>query len=403
MKIFSLEAENVKNLRIVRIKPDGSIIVIGGDNAEGKTCVLDCIEYGLCGTRVIPGKPIRTGQKMARIVLEIDDIVVTRTFTEKGSNLTVKNKDGATFASPQAMLDKLVGKLTFDPLEFSRMDVKEQAEVLKQLVGLDFIKVDAQYKSLFDKRTDINRRGKETKAKLDSMTEHENIPDKEISMKELGDKYAQALEHNQRITLDNNALAFEVTELKHLEKQISVLKKSIKDKKKILDGVHDIDDKSIHTRMSEAENINIKIKENIVYGNTNRDVIELRKQSGLLTTMMTKIVKDKSDALIKAKFPIKGLSIDDDGVTFEDIPFIQCSSAQKIRISVAMGLAMNPKLRVILIREGSLLDMKNLSMIAKMAEDADAQIWIERVSKGKECQVIIQDGSVLERDTVDVK
>ena len=107
------------------------------------------------------------------------------------------------------------------------------------------------------------------------------------------------------------------------------------------------------------------------------------------------IAKDKETQLSEAKFPIKKLSFDEDGVIFDGIPFDQCSTAQQIKISVAMGLVMNPKLRVLLIREGSLLDAKNLEMIAKMAKKADAQIWIERVSKGEECQVIIEDGSVV--------
>ena len=123
-------------------------------------------------------------------------------------------------------------------------------------------------------------------------------------------------------------------------------------------------------------------------------MVELRKQSKSLNDEMAKIERSKSKALTKAKFPVKGLAIDDDGVTFEGIPFIQCSAAQRIRISVAIGLAMNPKLRILLIREGSLLDEKNLAMIADMAEKADAQVWLERVSKGNECQVIIENGEV---------
>jgi hypothetical protein len=44
-------------------------------------------------------------------------------------------------------------------------------------------------------------------------------------------------------------------------------------------------------------------------------------------------------------------------------------------------------------------------MVAKMAEKADAQIWMERVSKGKECQIIMEDGSVRieKRETANAK
>ena len=98
--------------------------------------------------------------------------------------------------------------------------------------------------------------------------------------------------------------------------------------------------------------------------------------------------------MAEADFPIPGLAFDADGVTFNGIPFAQCSSAERLRVSVAMGIALNPKLKVLLIRDGSLLDDNNLAMIAEAAKEADAQVWIERVSKGEECSVIIEDGEV---------
>lgn len=396
MKIIALEAENVKHLKVVHIKPDGSLIVIGGDNEAGKTCVLDSIEYALNGASAIPSKPIRAGQKKARIVLDLGDIQVIRTFTAKGTNLTVENKDGATFPSPQAMLNKLKGELAFDPLEFSKMDAKKQAEVLKKLVGLNFDKVDSQYKGLFDQRTIVNRQGKDLKANLDSMVKHDEVlPDQEISIQELSEKYAEALKNNQQIGLIKRELQSDVDELRRLKKRVEVLTRSIKQKQSTLDTIKEVDAQTIHTRMADAEGVNTKVRENKVYAKINQQLAELRERSGSLGTQMAKIVAHKVKALAKAKFPIKGLAIDDDGVTFGDIPFTQCSTSQQIRVSVAIGLKMNPKLRVLLIREGSLLDEKNLEMVAKMADDADAQIWLERVSKGSECQVIIEDGSVL--------
>ena len=55
---------------------------------------------------------------------------------------------------------------------------------------------------------------------------------------------------------------------------------------------------------------------------------------------------------------------------------------------------MNPELRVILIRNGSLLDEDNLSLITSMAKESDYQVWIERVGKDKHHQIIIEDGMV---------
>ena len=103
---------------------------------------------------------------------------------------------------------------------------------------------------------------------------------------------------------------------------------------------------------------------------------------------------DKSAALAETKKPIDGLSFDANGVTFVGIPFGQCSSAEQLRVSVAMALAMNPKLKVLLIRDGSLLDENSLKILSEMAEASDAQVWMERVSKGGEVSVIIEDGEV---------
>lgn len=399
MKIVSLEAENVKHLKAVHIKPDGSAVIIGGDNEQGKTCVLDSIEYALHGAGSIPAKPIRSGQKKARVVLDLGNLVVIRTFTSKGTNLTVKNKDGATFASPQAMLDELVGELSFDPLEFSKMDARKQAEVLKQLVGLDFDSLNAKYKKFFDERTAVNREGKALKASLDQMMKHDDIPDKEVSISELSKEYANAVENNQGIIFKQHELDADDKELAALKKRVAVLTKSVKDKKAAIINTKKLDSQAIKTKMDKAEQTNSCVRSNRMYDEVDTQVSDLRKKSMSLTGKITDLVDKKSDMLEKAKFPIKGLAIDEDGVTFEDIPFVQCSAAQRIRVSVAIGLAMNPELRVLLIREGSLLDKKNLALIAKMAEDADAQIWIERVSRGKECQIIIHDGEVCAEET----
>jgi len=369
--------------------------VIGGDNAQGKTCLLDAIEYGLGGASGIPSKPIREGQKKARVVLDLGDIVVTRTFTENGTNLTVKNKDGATFASPQAMLDKLVGELTFDPLEFSRMSSREQTEVLKRLVGLDFSKIETAYKNAFDKRTDVNRTGKKIKAQLDAIPKVDDVPDEEISITELTELYQKSVQHNAELAKLNESLESKTNRLAKLKAEAKAVAAEIKQLKPAIDRLgKSVDVVEIQKQVSEAEETNRKVRQNRERVDISEKVDTLRSQSAALTNKLAELTKTKANRLANAKFPVDGLGIDDSGVTFEGIPFEQCSSAQRIRVSMAMGLAMNPKLRILLIRDGSLLDTKSLAMVAKMAEEADAQIWLERVSKGSECSVIIEDGSV---------
>ena len=139
LTIVELRASNVKRLVAVTIRPDhqGNLVVLGGANGAGKTSVLDAITMALGGREQIPPEPIRRGAEHAEIVVDLGEIVVRRTFTAAGGgSLTVSNKEGARFQSPQTLLDKLYGTLSFDPLAFARQDPKTQAETLRKLLGL---------------------------------------------------------------------------------------------------------------------------------------------------------------------------------------------------------------------------------------------------------------------------
>ena len=106
--------------------------------------------------------------------------------------------------------------------------------------------------------------------------------------------------------------------------------------------------------------------------------------------------REKVDAMLAAEWPVEGLGFGPDGVTFNDLPFDQCSSAEQLRISTAIGASQNPKLNVMFIRDGSLLDADSLAAVGEIAERYGSQVWIERVGYGEECSVIIEDGTVVE-------
>src|ERR1035437_1668436 len=133
MKIIRFEAENIKKLRVVEITPSGNIVEITGANGAGKTSILDSIWYALGGAENIPSVPLRKGAKNGHVKLDLGEIVVMRRFSSSGStDLRVESKDGTALKSPQSILDRLVGSLTFDPLEFSRMKPTEQLATIRQ-------------------------------------------------------------------------------------------------------------------------------------------------------------------------------------------------------------------------------------------------------------------------------
>lgn len=423
MHIIKLTAENVKRLKAIEITPEGNLVVIGGMNDQGKTSTIDSIAMAFGGKKYIPAKPVRKGTKKAKIVAETEDLIITRTMTEEGGGtLKVGTKDGKLYQSPQAILDALTGQLTFDPLLFSRMKPDKQLETLKELVGLDFTKLEGQRYALYNNRAEVNKEGKRLVAILESMTEYPEAPKEEILVSGLMKELENRREHNKKIDEEKKALetfqaknviqSKKITDIgkniKELEWEISNLQKkeaelqfdfkergkAEAEKKEQIENMVEANTQEITDQIISAEEINRKVRSNQKRNETENDVNQLREKSQKLTDEINIIDSEKEFQLSEAEFPIDNLSFNEDGVLFNDIPFDQLSSSEQLKISTAMGFAMNPKLKVLLIRDGSLLDNDNLKLLAEMAEKEDAQIWLEKVGEGKEVSVIIEDGTI---------
>lgn len=459
MKIVQLTAENVKRLKAVSITPDGSLVQITGRNAQGKSSVLDSIAMALGGATQIPDKPVRHGMEKAKVVCKLEGgIVVRRTLTANGGGtLTVENEDGSKYASPQAVLDKLIGRLTLDPLAFTRMPPKQQAETLRGLTGLDFTDLERQREKLYAERTDVNRERAKLEAQIAAVRSHSDVPKQEISVSELAseftrrqqvnsanremrlaigelhrsvaqaDKLMQSASEQEKAATTEFAASMEAADdqlerdmerlrAEHARKKdslktahdraVAAIQRGWSDAQKLkqmseskmgeyklrLEAAVDLDVEDIRRQMSQAESVNEKVRANNRRADLQDRLSDETTLSETITRKIDEIDAKKRAALASAKFPVPGLSFDQGGVTLNGIPFSQASAAEQLRISAAMGLAMNPKLRVLLIRDGSLLDADGLKVLAEFAELNDAQIWIERVADGSKVGVVIEDG-----------
>lgn len=429
-KIIKLSSQNVKRLSAVEITPDGNLVVIGGKNGAGKSSVLDSIFYALGGKDALPSKPVRAGQDGAEIIVDIGDLIVKRTFTAAGgTNLVVMNKEGAKYPSPQSILDKLVGTLSFDPLDFARK-ADQQAETLRQLVGLNFSALDAKYEGLYDERTAINREAKNLAAQVSAKVKHDGVPDEETPTATILKEQQDAVETNNtnarlrsRLERTKEEIAKQETAISEIDgkiaaarheieawnkkiadleafktksaEEVAIRKTTYAEKQKEIAALVDIDLAPFQTRAQELEITNQKVRSNRERSALSSQQAAKQKQADALTAQLDSIEAEKTKAITEAKYPIPGLSFDTEGnVLFNGIPFSQSSSADQTKVSIAIGLALNPKLRVLLIRDGSLLDEESLAMVADIAAKNDAQVWVERVSTGGEVSVIIEDGAV---------
>ena len=395
MKIIKLEAENVKRLKAVSIEPDGTLQVIGGRNSQGKTSVMDAIWLALGGATAAraTARPVRDGEYSASVKLDLGDIVVTRTWDGDKTSVKVEAADGAKYASPQGLLDNLLGKFAFDPLAFTLLKPKEQVTALLDLVKLD-VDLDALAKERqdkYDERTDLGRQIKTLEGQLAGLPPiAKGTPFQEVSVGELIAQYQAALETEQRITKSIERRA-KINELIYeYEQELAEITAWEASTPSVTGSL------MIQREIDSLETTNAAVRAALARSSTEGNLEELRAAHTATADRIDAIDGEKAGALARATLPVQGLGFDDEGVTFNGIPFSQVSSSEQIRVSLAMAMAGNPKLRVMQIRDGSLLDPDGMALVAKMAAEADYQVWIERVGNADEAAVIIEDGEVQE-------
>lgn len=401
MKVTKLINSNYKNARRVEIVPDadGKLVIIEGNNGAGKSSVLDSIAAALGGvdSKNTP-KPIRDGQSSAEIIVETEELTVTRRFTPSGSTLSVMSKDGAKFSKGQAKLDELVGKLSLDPFAFTQLDDKKQLAQLLDLVDLPFdpAQLDAERKAVFDERTAVNRDVKELAAQLQAYGDTpEGLPESEVSVADLLGEYRAGQSYNEGLRRAQEFIWSRQEDIARLEEQLAKAKSELTEALANVDpNAKIINLDAIQARIDGAEETNRQVRKAHERAALAERHTATADRAAQLTAKIDKIDTDKADMLASATFPVPGLGFDENGVTYNGVPFKQASTAEQIRVSMGMAIALNPKLRIIRIADGSLLDQNSLALVEEMATKHDYQVWLECVGEGREGAFTIVDGEL---------
>jgi len=408
--IISLQAENVKRIVAVDIKLDeknpAGAVIIKGENGAGKSSVLDAIVMALRGGDAMLDKPIRDGKDKAQVVLKTQELIVRRKFTQAGSYLEVTNHEGLTYKSPQQLLESMINTIGFDPMEFAELDHKEQAKRLLTVcpTELDLDKNAAEQKALREQRTFVNRDVKRLQANLSSYPAPDpELPTELVSVTALSEEMTKLLEENRKAELRANQIATAERTLEQIEQQI---KKLTQDRDSLTAQLADLRKKAsepvdyaskiegIRTQIKNAEATNAKIRQAQQRKQVADDLKKVEEKSTDFEKQITALVEAREAALKSVKFPVAGLGIDAEGnVVFNGNPLKQCSSAEQIRVGIALAAAANPKMKVAFIRHGSLLDNKSLKMVIDNAVEHGMQVWIERVDDSSPTAIEITEGS----------
>ena len=413
--IVELRASNFARLSAVTIRPDGSLVQITGKNSAGKTSVLNAIWSALKGRAVAPPKPIHAGTEEARLRLDLGTMVVTRTFKRDKhgdftTDLKVMMADGSRVSvRPQALIDGMLGDLSFDPLEFARLAPKDQFERVKKLVpGFDFAENARQSREAFDQRTDENRGAKALRAQADGVA---LPPGPKPAEPPATDKL---LAEMRKATADNDTLRNMereredelkevealLDEAEQLRARATTLERQAAERKAKLEGLKPLpkpaDTSAIAAQIAQADDVRRVRAQHEQREQFEQRAEQAEARSAALTAMINKLDAAKREAIAAAKMPVKGLSFGEEEVLLNGLPFAQAGTAAKIKASMAIGMSLNPDLRVMLVDEGSELDTESLALVAKMAEEHDYQVWVARVAEGAAAKVgfEIVDGTV---------
>lgn len=401
MRVTKLHAENVMRIKAVTIEPgvttpDADCIVIGGRNGQGKSSTLEAIAMAF-SKKLCPSEALRKGEAKGVAEVTLDNgLKIKRVFTQGSSRLEVTNADGSIVRSPQKMLDDLFGLISFRPLDFYDLSGKQQIDSLKELVGLDFTALDTERETTYNERTAVNRQLKDAKARFsDEMMALADQPDVEACDSAQASKALTEMQARNKARRDAwSALEACDKRIVELEQELAALRVKRKGwEDHTLTLGEQEDEAPLQATLSQASETAARASDQREARRLKREVSDLAGTSENMTERLKQIDTEKLRMMREARFPVEGLELRDE-VYYQGVPLSQASAAEKVRVASAIGMAMNPDLKVLLVKDAAYLDDESMASLRQITTDNGYQIWIERVGRGEEVQVILEDGEI---------
>jgi ABC-type cobalamin/Fe3+-siderophores transport system ATPase subunit len=389
--ITSLTVRNYKGINgEITLHPEGkSLVVIAGANGSGKSSFVDAISeiFDPKGTK-LTRTPIHEGADEAAAEFVTDKARLARVWKKNDAGLlNAYALDGKKYASGKAFADDAMGHSLVDASAFIDMDAKAQRAELLGMVELpfDLAEIDAQRQSYFEGRTDVNREVKALTARLAGMAALDStVPDFEVSASTVLAQHAEAREHNADIERAVNNLADLETLQEKATADVARLTDALDAARTYLNGADAsyadqlaafragpelINLEAITAQLEGIEGTNAKVREQTARAILATSLAMQTDKETKLTAQLAAIDKQKLDGLKAAKFPVEGLGIDDDGITYKGIPFKQVNDGQQIEIACDWLTRQDSEIKLVTVKKGDALDDETLARIDKQAQE----------------------------------
>ena len=410
VKINKLELENVKRIKAVSLEPSSEgLTIIGGDNKQGKTSVLDAIAWALGGERFRPSQANRTGsntQPYLKVTLS-NGLIVER----KGKNSALKVTDPTGQKAGQRLLDEFINALALNLPQFMAMNDKEKARILLDIIGVgeQLASLEHQEKELFDDRRAIGRIADQKKKFADEQPFYPDMPPDLVSMSELIRQQQEILARNgenqrkryqaKQLQEQVNRMSGEISNLREeLRKKEEEFEKAKNDMYVALKSAKDLQDEStaeLEQSIADIEETNRKIRANLDKDKANEDAAYYRRQYEELTGKIESVQKEKTQLLQDAELPLPGLSVQEGELVYEGQKWDNMSGSDQLKVSTAIVRKLNPECGFVLLDKLEQMDLHTLQEFGSWLEQEGLQAIATRVSTGDECSIIIEDGTVV--------
>lgn len=415
MKINKLEIENVKRVKAVKIQPSPiGLTIVGGNNNQGKTSVLDAIAWTLGGNKYKPSQATREGSVTPphlSIVMS-NGLVVER----RGKNSDLKVIDPNGQKGGQQLLNSFVEELAIDLPKFMESSSKEKAEILLQIIGVgdQLFELERSETEIYNRRHAIGQIKDQKEKFAKEMDYFPDAPKEPVSITELVNQQQAILARNgenqrkrQQVTEISQRFEMESQQIENLRQQLSDLEtkhaQTSKDLETAQKSAKDLQDEStaeLEKNLAEIDEINRQVRVNLDKDKAEEDASNYRNQYDELTEKIESIRKQKSDLLVNAALPLPGLSVADGELTYNGQKWDNMSGSDQLKVSTAIVRKLKPDCGFILLDKLEQMDMQSLEQFGQWLEQEGLQAIATRVSTGDECSIIIEDGYAVKNETV---
>lgn len=409
VKITALEAENVKRIKAVALTPSPTgLTIVGGNNNQGKTSVLDALAWALGGEKFRPTAAVRDGALAPphlKVILS-NGVVVER--RGKNSSLTVTDPTGQR--SGQQLLNAFVEPLALDLPRFMQASDKDKADTLLNIIGVGdaLTGLDREIKALYDRRTVIGQIGAQKRHAAEELTEYPDAPSEPVSAIELIQQQQEILLHNadnqrKRMKLaqleeQEKQLGRRVQELsqelKMVEHQLTAVQQDVQDATKTVAQLQDESTDELEQSIRNVEEINRQVSANLAKSKAQDEAERYAQEYTALTEQIKAKRTARMDLLNGADLPLTGLGVEDGSLTYNGKHWQDMSGSDQLRVATAIVRRLNPDCGFVLLDKLEQMDLATLAEFGSWLQAEGLQAIATRVSTGGECQIIIEDGRV---------